>query len=209
MIAMMEGSLSQILLIPLLSTLTGAFVAYLLGVRSSSIGRRAAYIERQLSEFYSPLAAYRMRIRAKGELRSRISELADQNWKRICTRHSKTNVPFYDNEDHLEQHFAPYKRIVEYDNQQFRQELFPLYRKMLEIFTEKYWLADPDTRQYYQVYLDFVELWERYLSESLPVEVLRNIQDDKDKLKPFFDHLEERMEKLRQELKDEKFFRYR
>ena len=189
-------------MIALLSTLTGAFVAYLLGVRSSSIGRRAAYIERQLSEFYSPLAAYLMRIKAKSELRLRIAKLADQTWEEI----EQIEKPFHDHKEHF---FTSHQKQIEYDWQQFREELFPLYRKMLEIFTEKYWLADPDTRQYYQVYLEFVELWERCLSESIPEKVRRKIQYDQDKLNLFFDHIEERMEKLRRELKDEKFFRYR
>ncbi|MGR0482960.1 MAG: hypothetical protein ACTFAL_16590 [Candidatus Electronema sp. V4] len=199
---MIEGSLTQILLIPSLSTLIGALVAYLLGVRSSSIGRRAAYIERQLSEFYSPLAAYQMRIKSKLELRSRVSELADQCWQEI----EQTKRPFH---DHKERFFSSHQKQIEYDWQQFREELIPLYRKMLEVFTDKYWLADPDTRQYYQTYLDHVELWERHLSGSLPFEVSKMIRREQDKLESFYEHLEERMEKLRQELKDEKFFRYR
>lgn len=143
-----------------------------------------------------------MRIKAKSELRLRIAKLADQTWEEI----EQIEKPFHDHKEHF---FTSHQKQIEYDWQQFREELFPLYRKMLEIFTEKYWLADPDTRQYYKDYLDYVELWERHLSGSTPFEVMQKIRPEQDKLKPFYDHLEERMEKLRQELKDEKFFRYR
>ena len=73
--------------------------------------------------------------------------------------------------DH-EERFAPFKRIIEYDNEQLRAELLPKYREMLTLFTERYHLAATDTRAFYQSFLEFVEIWNRWLAESLPAEVL-------------------------------------
>jgi hypothetical protein len=86
------------------------------------------------------------------------------SWTEICDRHAKANQ-IMNNHDEL---FAPYRKIFEYDNRQLTVELIPLYRKMLDVFTEHYWLADSDTRAYYQEFLEFVEVWERFLAESLP-----------------------------------------
>jgi hypothetical protein len=86
------------------------------------------------------------------------------SWTEICDRHAKANQ-IMNNHDEL---FAPYLKIFEYDNRQLTVELIPLYRKMLDVFTEHYWLADSDTRAYYQEFLEFVEVWERFLAESLP-----------------------------------------
>ena len=179
----------------------GAFAVYLLGLRTNALSRRATYIEKQLSEFYSPLAAYRKRIRAKSELRERISALAHEAWQEICEPYSKGGHIFHEHKER----FAPFEKIIEYDNQQFEQELLPYYRKMLEIFTDKYWLADPDTRAYYQDYLEYVEVWDRFMAQSLPREVLVKIKHAEENILAFYEHLERRMEELRQDLKDEKF----
>jgi hypothetical protein len=104
-----------------------------------------------------------------------------------------------------EERFAPFKKIIEYDNRQFKEELFPLYRKMLDAFTDNYWLADTDTRAYYQEFLEFVEIWERFLADSLPHEVLEKLEHAEQAILLFYDHLEARLDQLRRELKDEQF----
>jgi hypothetical protein len=104
-----------------LSALVGAAVVYVFGIRQLSIARRNAFIEKQLSEFYSPLAGYRKQIRTKSELRLKISNAANEAWQELLP-------------DTHEQ-FEPYKKIIEYDNNQFREELMPLYEKMLDLFT--------------------------------------------------------------------------
>lgn len=126
----------QAILLQMLSALVGAVVVYIFGIRQLSVQLRNSFVERQLSEFYSPIAGYRKRIRTKSELRAKISSAAQEVWQETCARYSDPEK-MARRSDEL---FAPYKRIIEYDNQQFREELLPLYRKMLDVFTEKYWL---------------------------------------------------------------------
>jgi hypothetical protein len=101
--------------------------------------------------------------------------------------------------DH-EKRFAPFHKIFEYDNEQLRAELLPKYRDMLALFTERYYLAAPDTRIFYEPFLEFVEIWNRWLGESLPVEVLEKLEHGEEGVKPFYEHLESKMESLQMEV---------
>lgn len=105
-----------------------------------------------------------------------------------------------------EEQFAPYKKITEYDNKQLREELMPLYRKMLDLFTEKYWLADEGTRAYYQEFLEFVEIWERYLAETLPTDVLLKIEHSEEKVFPFYERVEQILSELHEEINTKNFW---
>jgi hypothetical protein len=191
----MQGILWQAL-----SALVGAVVVYVFGIRQLSIQRRNAFIEKQLSEFYSPIAGYRKRIRTKSELREKISSAANEAWQELCARDSEAGIRT------TQEQFAPYKKIIEYDNHQFREELLPLYEKMLDLFTEKYWLADADTRAYYQGFLEYVEIWKRFLAEAIPVEVVTKLGHTEKTQHPFYDHLEQRISALQTEVKDLRFW---
>jgi hypothetical protein len=190
------------LLLQMLSALVGAVIVYVFGIRKLSVQLRNTFIEKQLSEFYSPIAGYRKRIRAKSELREKISGAASASWQEICVRYSEAQQIMH-NHDEL---FASYKSIIEYDNQQFREELMPLYQKMLDVFTEKYWLADVDTRAYYQDFLEFVEIWKRFLAEALPGEVIKKLGHTEENIRPFYEHLEQKISVLQAEVKDQRFW---
>jgi hypothetical protein len=150
------------------------------------------YREKQLSELYSPLAAYQQRILAKLQLQKKISKAANASWQEICKGYADAKQIF---EDH-EEKYKPFKRIIEYNNRQFEQELFPLYRKMLDLFTEKYWLAAPDTRSHYRGFLEYVEIWERWLAESLPGEVAERLEHEGSAIEPFHRHVEDKLNDL-------------
>jgi len=190
------------ILLQMLSALVGAIIVYIFGIRKISVQLRNAFIEKQLSAFYSPIAGCRKRIRAKSELREKISGVASASWQEICARDSEAKQIMHNHEEL----FAPYKSIIEYDNQQFREELMPLYRKMLDVFTEKYWLADKDTRAYYQDFLEFVEIWERFLAEALPGEVIKKLGHTEENLRPFYEHMEQKLSALQAEVKDQRFW---
>lgn len=178
----------------LLSALVGAAVVYYFGIRHLAIQRKLAFRERQLGEFYAPLAGLRKQIRAKSELRLKISNAADAAWHDICGSYG--DRPMIDHE----QRFAPFKKIIDYENEQLKRELIPKYREMLTLFTDRYHLAAPDTRAFYEVFLEFVEVWNRWLAESLPPEVLDKIGHSEDKVKPFYEHLESKMQQLQDEI---------
>jgi hypothetical protein len=75
-----------------------------------------------------------------------------------------------------------------------------MYREMLKLFTERYHLADADTRKFYSDFLEFGEIWNQFLAGSLPVEVLQKLGHDEENVKPFYDHLEAKMAQLQSEL---------
>lgn len=195
----------EVLLLQILSALVGAVIVYVFGIRKLSVQIRYSFIEKQLSEFYAPIAGYRKRIRTKSELSEKISNAAEASWQELCARNSKPSQI----EDNDEQLFAPYKSLIEYDNQQFREEFMPLYRKMLDVFTEKYWLADVDTRAYYEGFLEFVEIWERFLAKALPREVIKKLGHTEENVRPFYEHLEQKLSALQAEVKGQRFWTLR
>ena len=81
----MEMSSYLLLFQPVLSALIGALVVYYFGIRRLGVERRSSFRERQLAEFYAPLAGIRKQIVAKSELRVKISKAAETAWQKICT----------------------------------------------------------------------------------------------------------------------------
>jgi len=190
----------ETLLLQFFSALVGGLVVYIFGIRKLSIELRSTFIQKQMSEFYSPIAGYRKRIRAKSEVRGKVSTAANEAWQELCAPYSEAMEPMLNHEEL----YAPYGKIIEY-----REELMPLYRKILDLFTDKYWLADEDTRAYYQDFLEFVEIWERYLAEALPGDVIRKLGHSEDNVLPFYDHVERKLSALQEEINAKSFWKLR
>ena len=195
----------ETLLLQFFSALVGGLVVYVFGIRKLSIELRNAFIQKQLSEFYSPIAGYRKRIRAKSEVREKVSTAANEAWKETCAPYSEAKQPMHNHEEL----YAPYGKIIEYDNKQLREELMPLYRKILDLFTDKYWLADDETRAYYQGFVEFIEIWERYLSEALPGDVIRKLGHSENNVLPFYEHVEQKLSALQEEINAKSFWKLR
>ncbi len=89
---MPEGSQVELLkwgisiLVPAISGLSGVAVGAFLTTRRETVNRKYKFIERQLTDFYAPLLAIRMNLKASGELRLRISNTADSEWRKLCAR---------------------------------------------------------------------------------------------------------------------------
>jgi len=195
----------ETLLLQFFSALVGGLIVYVFGIRKLSIEIRNAFVQKQMSEFYSPIAGYRKRIRAKSEVRGKVSTVANEAWKELCAPYVEAKQPMLNHEEL----YAPFGKIIEYDNGQLREELMPLYRKILDLFTEKYWLADEDTRAYYQDFLEFVEIWERYLAEALPREVLRKLEHSEENVLPFYEHVEQKLSALQKDIGANSFWQLR
>lgn len=101
----------EALLLQMLSALVGAVIVYVFGIRKLSVQLRNAFVEMQLSEFYSPIAGYRKRIRTKSELREKISGAANTSWEELCARYSDAQQIMHNHEEL----FTPYKSIIEYE----------------------------------------------------------------------------------------------
>ena len=175
------------------ATLLAGYIGVRYGLKQVKTQKKLDFIERQLREFYSPMLGFRKEILAKSELRVKISKAANEAWRQTCERSPK---PF----DNHEEEFEPYKRIIEYDNAQLRDELLPLYKRMLSTFSANYWLAEPETRKWFTELCEFVELWERWLSTAIPADVIEKLDHREEKLYPFYEELEKRMDILRKTL---------
>lgn len=188
-------------IIPAFSVLAGVLVGAGLtswfAARRERIQRKHAFIERQLSEFYSPMLGLRTEIRALSELRVKLSNEATAAWQTLCAE-----VPHGPNRPEAlqaltETHFPPFKKLIEYDNRKLEEHFIPGYKKMAELFRDKLWLAEEETRKYYPMLIEFVDVWDRWLSKSIPPEVIERIEHGEEKLHPFYDHLQAQHDELR------------
>jgi len=178
----------------LLSASIGAGFVYYFAVRQIAKQRSSDFRKQQLAEFYAPLAGMRQQVRAKSELRLKVSQAANTAWHELCERYRGGVM-----HDH-EERYAPYKRIIEYENKQLETELLPLYREMLRLFTERYHLADAETRAFYHSFVEFVEIGNRWMAESLPAAVLEKLDHGEQHVLPFYEHLEAKMATLQAEI---------
>jgi len=137
------------------------------------------------------LVGIRHGIRSKSEVRLKISNIAEDEWRKLCERHQLSST---------KPDFEPFKKIIEYDNKQLEQELLPDYRMMLEIFTGKFWLAEDSTRSHYGKLVEYIEVWNRFMERTLPPEVSFSLEHREEWLHPFYTDLEEQLASLRSKL---------
>ena len=84
---------------------------------------------------------------------------------------------------------APMLAVMRDEYKIFTDISMPLYRKMLDVFREKMWLAEPETRRYLPLLIEFVDVWERHIRGTMPDEVVQEIKHTEENLHPFYDHL--------------------
>ena len=167
------------------SGLVGAAVVYYFGIRKSAKDRRFAFIERQLAEFYAPLAGLRKQIRAKSELRLKVFN---------ATESALDSRYLTDEEDRRG------TAVIDYHNKQFNEDIMPKYREMLGLFTDRYHLADADTRAFYPAFVEFVEIWNMSLAQSLTRGALKQLDHREENVKPLYEHIEAKMQHLQEEI---------
>lgn len=155
--------------------------------------RRHAFIEQQLSEFYSPLLGLRAEVKALSELRVKLQNEAGAAWQEL----SAGVAPGPEAQALTAQRFPEFQALIEYDNKKLIERLLPAYRKMLELFRDKLWLAEEETRKHYLTLTEFVDVWDRWIANSLPAEVLGRIEHGEEKLHPLYDHIQEQHDRLR------------
>jgi hypothetical protein len=200
---MAEANQSFLILAPAISAtagLLGVFLGAWLTAKRETTQRQLKYIENQLSLFYSPLLGIRSTIQKNAELRVTIQGEAQEQWAILCS-HSEALNP-EEKQKITTEKWPRFKNLLDYDNQKFEDVLFPLYEEMLDCFRKNYWLADEETRRYYPVLLQFVEVWNRNLKDALPIEVWNALDYKEAVLKDFYVHIEAKHEELRVLLKN-------
>src|SRR3990167_11550180 len=174
-------------IIPPLATLVAGYVGVRYGLKQIKIEKHLEFIEKQLKEFYSPLLGRRKYIRAKSEFRLKVETISGRQWKENAAKKIEQSVESVDKE-------------IEYNNKQLNDEFLPMYREMLTIFKDNYWLAEPETRKFYNELVEYVEGWNRWKEKGVTTETMKEIGHSEGKLDPFYEELEKRADILRSEL---------
>jgi hypothetical protein len=182
--------------VPAVAGLAGVLMGAWLTGRSQRQDRRQAWLRRQLDEFYSPMFGMRARILAKSSSREKVEKAAEAAWNRL--------LPGSDREGQRELELKAVvwmQAIISDNNRQLAEELLPMYRKMVDDFSEHLGLAEPETRTYYGDFVHFVDVWDRHLRGVLPGEVSAELGHREAALHPFYRDLADHMERLQKELK--------
>jgi hypothetical protein len=186
-------------IIPAIAGFVGVVVGAWLSARREKVQRRYVFRERQLQDFYSPLLGLRTEVRARSEVQDKVHKLAKSEWDKLANEARQSPDP--QAEPGLWKSERPaFEKVYEYSNKQFTEELIPTYRKMLSIFRDNLWLAEPETRPFFKILMEYVDFWERCLACSLPAEVAFELDSSESKLQHFFDHLEHKHDELRTRL---------
>jgi predicted secreted protein len=193
----MEPSLLQ-LLVPAASGFVGVLIGAWLSSRRDRSVRRLAFVEKQLASFYSPMLGIRQEIAAISLLRSRIQEEADKAWRDL-TEQARQSLES-DAKERLSQKADAFNRVIGFDNDKLHKELLPAYRRLANLFRDNYWLAEKETRIFYPAVLAYVEIWERWVAETLPVEVWRRLDHSESHLVSFYEHIAQCHDRLREKL---------
>jgi hypothetical protein len=178
------------IVIPSFITLLAGYLGYKYGINQIMNQKRLEFIERQLREFYSPMIGHRKIVEANIKLINDIFKSADIEWKKLCEKNTNPS----------EKERVSFDNIIKYNNKQLHEEIIPFYEKMISTFKENYYLAEPETRDYFDELFRFVDIWHRSFENSIPSSVIIELNQTENKLKPFYNDLEKQLEKLRKKL---------
>jgi hypothetical protein len=184
-------------IISAVSCLGGIFLWAWLSNRNEQRRQRRDFIEKQVRELYAPLLDIRQQVRALSELRVRT--LAEGVWQELCHEGRERGGPEALRRLSAERSTV-FEAIVHDKNDQWKKEVLPCYKAMLQIFQEKMWLAEETTRERFQKLSVYVELWERGLNRTIPVEAVAWLNVREADLVPLYEELEQTFRNLRAKL---------
>lgn len=191
-----------------LTGLAGVVLGGYLTARHQRLERRQNMVREQLERFYSPLLGMREEIRAKGELRVKVSGAVDTVWRSEVMQHREAGPDAIEQLRKKEEQWGPYfDKVIGYNNQQLREEIVPAYRRMVDHFAANMWLAEPTTRKHFRTLVEFVEIWNRSLKDTLRGEVVMELEKSgvpsEERLRAFYEELDAQVDRLRQKLVNE------
>jgi hypothetical protein len=162
----------------------GSVINNLMTTRRETAARTVQFRKQQLEQFYGPLLAMRNEIRARSELRVKLAGAVDK----MLT------------EEASDAHLPTIKTNIQDENETFRNFLMPRYREMIDVFRDKMWLAEPETREYFMSLIEYVDVWDKILADKLPRSVAKEIDHTQRNLHPFYHHLEKMHDRFRSEI---------
>jgi len=146
--------------------------------------RRHKFIKQQCEEFYAPMVGLRREIRAKSEARLRIRD--NVHAVRAKKRESGEWTPAIQRE-HDDRDKLSFESLIDYDNKQLAEEIIPAFRQMRDLFRERGWLAELRAREHHQELVEFVEIWNRVLKDSVPLDAINHLNMMKQSLNLFIE----------------------
>ncbi|WP_366289718.1 hypothetical protein [Paenibacillus sp. AN1007] len=170
-------------------------LGFLFGARIFKFQRRFNFIERQLNELYSPMLGIIKDIKTKSSIRTRISNIANEIWKEEVREWQKSGGTVEKPD------IEPYLKIIDYDNKQLKEELIPQYQNILKLLITNYSLADEETTEWQFIFSEYIEIWNRALTESIPRVVIEKLEQSESKHDEFYDHIEKKVKELKGKLK--------
>ncbi len=176
-------------IIAIIAPVIAGYLGIKFGIKQFREQKKINLIEEQLNKFYSPMLGIREEIRGISELRAEIQNISGQVWK------EKTDAERMRDHEYI-------NKEINYDNNKWREELFPLYKRMLDIFRENYWLAEQETQEHYKLFLKFVELHNRWLKDGIDPGAVKKLDYSESKLDFFYKELENRTDILKKKLLD-------
>ena len=185
-------------IVPAASAIAGIVAgAWLAGSREER-RRRLEYRERQLREFYSPLLAIRLEIRALSEYRVLVQISASKHGSARMERLS--GLPPEEVERHMSGLEKSYLSDIPYHNKQLSEVLLPAYHKMQDHFRDFMYLADSETVKFFNLLVQYIEGWNLLNETELALEVRKEVAVKEKELQPFYDHLEKRVQELKAQI---------
>jgi hypothetical protein len=157
------------------------------------------HMREQLQSLYSPLLGARARILAKSEVRLKVSGAVGEAWRVLVAQH-RGDIERLEKME--QERFPDFEKVLEHNNRQLIEELLPLYRKMIDIFAENMWLAEPSTREHFGALVEFVEIWDRWLNGTLPKEAIPFLGHAEEHLKPFYKDVVDQLNRLSEKLNE-------
>lgn len=184
-------------LIAAASGLGGVCVGAWTTARNQKKEREHARLREQLQNFYSPLLGMRSEIKAKSELRQKLHRAGNFEWQKLF---EAVHDPVAKQQVH-DANWPRYEKLLDHSDAQLRHELVPLYRRMLEHYSTHMWLAEKSTLTHYAALTEFVEIWNRFLEGSLPLEILKSVDHSESALFALYTDLQNNFDRLSDELR--------
>lgn len=157
--------------------------------------RRVAFKKEQLEEFYGPLLAIHKEIRARSELRVKLAGAIDQQHIKDMLDVGTDKI-----EETSNAHLPTIVASIKDESDTFKNVLMPRYREMIDVFRERMWLAEPETRTFFGQLIEYVDIWDKILARKLPHSIAAAVGHTEKNLQPFYTHLEQVSDRLRSEI---------
>jgi hypothetical protein len=173
----------------------GSIITNWLITRRERAQRAVQFRKQQLEELYGPLLAIHKEIRARSELRVKLAGAIDDQHMKDMLLAGPAKV-----EEASDAHLPTIVANIQDEGATFRNVLMPRYREMIDVFRQKMWLAEPETREFFKKLIEYVDVWDKILDRKLPHAIAAAVGHTEINLHPFYKHLEEVHDRLRSEI---------